>query len=88
MRKAGAALGLTMILAACGGRATVVSYSPDALTMQWDANTTSPAVVTRQADGRCDPQGFVARRAIPIADKVDGSIHTTRYVCKQLNGGV
>ena len=88
MRKViAAAVVLLSTQAACSGRATVLSADARNVTMQWDATTTTPGIVTRQADLRCDPLGWHAKRAIPIADNADGSIHTTRFTCKQLNGG-
>jgi hypothetical protein len=79
----GLALAIPLLLAGCTS-ATVVENTPDAVVLRWDEEHVSRSAVVNQAIDLCGGFGHRARRAIAIADDANGTVHTTRFVCKAL----
>jgi hypothetical protein len=79
----GLVLVVPLLLAGCAS-ATVVENKPGEVVLRWDEGRVSRSTVVNQAIDLCGDYGFSARRAIAIADQIDGTVHTTRFVCKAL----
>jgi hypothetical protein len=62
----------------------VVENKPGEVVLRWDEDRVSRSSVVNQAIDLCGDFGLTARSAIAIADKIDGTVHTTRFVCKAL----
>jgi hypothetical protein len=60
----------------------VVERTPEAVVLRWDEERVSRSTVVSQAVDLCGAYGYEARRAFAIADHIDGTVHTTRFVCK------
>ena len=79
----GPAFLVPLLLAGCAS-ATVIENKPGEVVLRWDEDRVSRSTVVNQAIDLCGDYGFSARRAIAIADQIDGTVHTTRFVCKAL----
>ena len=77
----GPAFVVPLLLAGCVS-ATVVENKPGEVVLRWDEERVRRSAVINQAVSLCGDFGFSARRAIAIADQIDGTVHTTRFVCK------
>ena len=77
----GLVLVVPLLLAGCAS-ATVVENKPGEVVLRWDEERVWRSAVVSQAIDLCGEYGHSARRAIAIADQIDGTVHTTRFVCK------
>ena len=75
------ALVVPLLLAGCAS-ATVLENKPGEVVLRWDEDRVARTTVTNQAIDLCGQYGLAARRPFAISDQVDGSVHTTRFVCK------
>jgi hypothetical protein len=62
----------------------VLENKPGEVVLRWDEDRVSRNSVVNQAIDLCGDFGYSARRAVAISDQVEGTVHTTRFVCKAL----